>query len=148
MSTTVPSILLVEDDPNDAFFLKRALHKVRPDISLTVVTDGEQAIDYLNGRHQYADRATYPFPLVILLDLKLPYLSGFQILEHIRAEAALAQIPVFILTSSPEERDRLRALELGAKRYFIKPPTPEMLVEIIGASAFPQWLDQRGKEIG
>jgi len=126
------TILLVEDDPNDAFFLKRALKKTRPDLPLQLLTDGEQALDYLNGHPKYSDRAAYPLPSLIFLDLKLPYFSGFQILEHIRSRPELAAIPVFILTSSSEERDRQQALALGAKAYLVKPPTPEMLLKILG----------------
>lgn len=132
MSNIHGSILVVEDDPHDAFFLERALHKVRPDLPLQFVTDGEQALNYLNGQLQYSDRASHPLPVIIFLDLKLPYFSGFQILEHIRSKPDLASISVFVLTSSPEERDRQRALELGAKAYLVKSPTPEMLRNILG----------------
>jgi CheY-like chemotaxis protein len=132
VNTQTRNILLVEDDKHDAFFLKRALQKVRPDLPLQVVTDGEQALDYLNGRKQYSDRATYPLPSNMFLDLKLPYFSGFEILEHIKGNPSLIAIAVFVLTSSPEERDRERALELGARQYLVKPPTPEMLLNVLG----------------
>jgi CheY-like chemotaxis protein len=125
-------ILLVEDDEHDAFFLRRALQKARPDLALHVVTDGEQALDYLDGRRDYSNRATHPLPSLMFLDLKLPYFNGFQILEHLRETPALAAIPVFVLTSSAEERDRKRAMELGAKAYLVKPPTPEMLLRVLG----------------
>ena len=132
MSNLHGSILVVEDDPHDAFFLKRALHKVRQDLPLQFVTDGEQALNYLNGQLQYSDRGAYPLPVTIFLDLKLPYFSGFQILEHIKGKPDLASISVFVLRSSPEERDRQRALELGAKAYLVKPATPEMLRNVLG----------------
>ena len=132
MNTQSPNILLVEDDPHDVFFLKRALQKARPDLPIQVVTDGQQALDYLHGRSNYSDRTSYPLPSNIFLDLKLPYLSGFEILEQIRSNPTLATIPVFILTSSSEERDRERALELGAQHYLVKPPTAEMLVRVLG----------------
>jgi CheY-like chemotaxis protein len=131
VNTTASTILVVEDDQHDAFFIKRALQKTRPDLSLQFVNDGEQALNYLHGHSKYADRATYPLPALIFLDLKLPYFSGFQILEHIRSNPALAAVPVFVLTSSPEDRDRRRALELGARAYLIKPPTPQMLLEVL-----------------
>ena len=131
MNTTASTVLVVEDDQHDAFFIKRALQKTRPDLSLQFVLDGEQALNYLDGHSKYADRATYPPPSLIFLDLKLPYFSGFQILEHIRSNPALAAIPVFVLTSSPEERDRRHALELGARAYLVKPPTPQMLLEVL-----------------
>jgi DNA-binding response OmpR family regulator len=124
-------MLLVEDDENDAFFFKRALTQARPDLPLTVVTDGQQAVDYLDGNLDYSNRAVYPLPSIVLLDLKLPYLSGFQVLEHIKARTGLSQIPVYILTSSGQESDRNRARELGAAGYFVKPPTPEVLLHIL-----------------
>ena len=125
-------ILLVEDDPNDAFFLQRALRKTRADVPLQKVNDGQQALDYVDGTGNYTDRSTSPLPSLILLDLKLPCINGFEILEHLRASPGLSNIPVFVLSSSPEERDRIRALELGAKGYLVKPPTPEMLLQILG----------------
>jgi PAS domain S-box-containing protein len=84
-SNAAQTLLLVEDDPNDTFFFKYALQQARPDLSVQSVTDGGQAIDYLNGRHQYSDRAAHPVPDFVFLDLKLPYFSGFDVLEHIRA---------------------------------------------------------------
>src|ERR1041385_7640827 len=134
MSSIQQPILLVEDNPHDAFFLKRALLKVRQDLSLQLVADGEQALRYLNGELEYTDRALFPLPFLILLDLKLPYLSGFDVLEQTRNNPTLSAIPVFVLTSSSEERDRRRALELGARDYLVKPPTPEMLLRILGPS--------------
>jgi len=136
MSASPATILLVEDDQDDAFFLQRALEQARPDIPLHITSDGEQALDYLNGQGDYSDRATHPLPTVILLDLKLPYFNGFQILERLRESPSQATITVFVLTSSPEERDRQRALDLGAKAYLIKPPTPEMLLEILGPAPY------------
>ena len=135
MSASITHVLLVEDDPHDAFFLKRALQKVRPELPLHIVTDGEQALHYLQGHDKYANRTTYPLPSIILLDLKLPYFNGFEVLQEIRKLPNLAMLPVFVLTSSPEERDRQRALELGALGYFVKPPTPEMLLQIFERTA-------------
>ncbi len=131
MNNPTPRILLVEDDEHDAFFLKRALQKVRPDLQPSLVTDGQEALDYLNGRLKYADRTTFPLPSLIFLDLKLPYFSGFQILEQIRTNPGLAAIPVFVLTSSSEERDRRRAIDLGARDYMVKPPTPNMMLKAL-----------------
>jgi CheY-like chemotaxis protein len=128
-----PTLLLVEDDNNDSFFFKRALEQARPDLSVQVVTDGAQALDYLYGQQRYADRAAHPIPKFVFLDLKLPYLTGFEVLEHIRATPSLSSIPIFVLTSSPEECDRQRALELGAKAYLVKPPSPQMLIETLGS---------------
>jgi PAS domain S-box-containing protein len=132
-SNEAETLLLIEDDPNDTFFFKYALQQARPDLSLQAVTDGREAMDYLNGLQQYSDRAVHPVPDFIFLDLKLPYLSGFDVLEHIRATPSLSDILVFVLTSSSEERDRKRALELGAKAYLVKPPSAKMLTETLGS---------------
>jgi CheY-like chemotaxis protein len=125
-------ILLVEDDEHDVFFMRRALEKTGLELPLQVVSDGEQALQYLNGSGKYADRATHPFPGVIFLDLKLPYLNGLEFLEQIRKQPALSTMEVVILTSSAEERDRKRAFELGARNYLVKPATPAMLLGILG----------------
>jgi CheY-like chemotaxis protein/nitrogen-specific signal transduction histidine kinase len=127
------TLLLVEDDPNDTFFFKYALQRARPDVLLQSVTDGGQAMDYLNGHQRYSDRLAHPIPNFMFLDLKLPYFSGFEVLEHIRATPSLSAIVVFVLTSSSEERDRKRALELGARAYLVKPPSPQMLIETLGS---------------
>ena len=127
------SILLAEDDDNDVFFFKRALSKTELDLAVHVAANGEQAIDYLSGKDQYGDRATYPLPCCIFLDLKLPFLSGFEVLEWLRSQPNLRDLKVAVLTSSPEERDRQKAAELGVEKYFVKPPTPKMIVEAIEA---------------
>ena len=126
------TILLVEDDEHDAFFLERALQKARPDLTVQLVTDGQEALAFFNGHLNSAGRPANPLPSFIFLDLKLPYFGGFEILERLRSKPSLDAIPVFILTSSSEERDRQRAKALGAKGYLVKPPTPQMLLEVLG----------------
>jgi CheY-like chemotaxis protein len=135
MTNDAKIILLVEDDENDVFFFRRALDKAALDFPLRLVTDGEQALRYLNGDGKYADRAANPLPEIIFLDLKLPYLSGMEVLEYIQKHPALNKIEVIVLTSSPEERDRKRAFELGAKEYLVKPAAPKTLQQILGRFA-------------
>lgn len=130
MTTNHPVILLAEDDDNDVFFMRRALLKAQVEFPLQVVTNGQEAVDYLDGAGKYSDRSTYPLPSIILLDLKMPFLDGFEVLSWIGKQPALNKIPVAVLTSSAEERDRRRAAELGAKAYFVKPPRPETIQEI------------------
>jgi CheY-like chemotaxis protein len=120
-------ILLVEDDESDAFFMKRAMTKALFPPPIHVATNGQDAMDYLEGAAHYADRASYPLPQCVFLDLKLPFINGFQVLQWMRDQPTLKDLPVFVLTSSPEESDRERAKQLGALAYLIKPPTPEML---------------------
>jgi CheY-like chemotaxis protein len=120
-------ILLVEDSSDDVFFMQYALKKAGISHPLRVVTDGQAAVDYLSGAGKYANRVDFPLPTIIFLDLKLPCFSGFDVLEWMRQQSALAQIPVFILTGSSEERDKTRAQQLGAKEYLVKPPEQLML---------------------
>jgi CheY-like chemotaxis protein len=131
-------ILLVEDDENDVFFFRRALEKAGLELPLHLVSDGEEALQYLNGNGKYRDRDKYPLPELLFLDLKLPYVNGLEILEYIQKQPALDKLEVIVLTSSPEDRDRKRAFELGAKQYLVKPATPKTLLQILGASSSPK----------
>ena len=125
------TILLAEDDENDVFFMRRAIEKTSLNLSIQVATDGQSAIDYLNGNGEYRDRKTFPIPQAVLLDLKLPYLHGFEVLAWIRQQPLLRELPVMILTSSPEDRDRQEAEKLGAQAYCVKPPTREMVLGVL-----------------
>lgn len=136
---TTGSLLLVEDNEDDVFFMKRALKAAGIAAPLHIINDGQQAIDYLAGADGFSDRARYPLPTVMFVDLKLPYRSGFEVLSWLREQRALDGIFVVTLTSSPEDRDRARALELGARRYLVKPPTRQMIVDL--------WNDLRGAEL-
>jgi CheY-like chemotaxis protein len=130
MSYTSDTILLVEDNEDDVFLLKRGFQHAGIVNPLKIVTDGQQAIDYLSGTGEFADRNSFPLPGLVLLDLKLPYLDGFEVLEWIRAHPVLKTSAVVILTSSPENRDRKRAAELGAQGYLVKPASPASLLEV------------------
>lgn len=124
-----PTVLLVEDDENDVFLMEWALQKAKLSLPMKVAMDGQEALDYLGGVGKYADRTAYPMPAIIFLDLKLPYVHGFEVLRWIRQQPALREISVLILTSSPEERDQQKAMDLGAHAYLVKPPTAEMLLK-------------------
>lgn len=128
-------LLLVEDNPDDVFLMRRALKKTGLDCPMHIVTDGRQAVDYLSGNAEYGDRSRFPLPTLVFLDLKLPYLNGFEVLKWIREDAALKTLDVFILTSSPEERDKEKASRLGAKAYLVKPPTYDTLRSVLVNSA-------------
>jgi CheY-like chemotaxis protein len=126
-------ILLVEDDRDDVFLMQRAMLKANLSFPMHNARDGQEALDYLQGTDKYSDRAAYPFPALILLDLKIPYVHGFEVLRWIKQQSALAQMPVVILTSSLEERDREQAQVLGANGFVVKPPTPEKLLQLFQA---------------
>jgi CheY-like chemotaxis protein len=131
------TILLVEDNEDDAFFMKRALHDAGISNPVVLLEDGKQAIDYLNGAGDYADRAKNPLPMVVFLDLKLPFKSGHEVLEWIRQQPQFAKLIVIVLTSSNEPVDLNRAYKNGANSYVVKPPTPEELTEL--AKSFDLW---------
>lgn len=126
-------ILLVEDDEDDAFFMKRALAKAEIDMTVHIAVNGQEALDYLKGAGKFSDRSQYPLPTIVFLDLKLPYVHGFEVLKWIRSQPALNDVPVIVLTSSPEPRDREKAMQLGAKTYLVKPPTREMVLTVLEA---------------
>lgn len=115
------TILLVEDNPDDEEFTLRALRKANLTNQITIVRDGNEAIEYLFATGAYADRDPSVLPTVILLDLKLPKLSGIEVLQRIRASPATQFIPVVVLTSSSEEEDKLRSYASGANSYVRKP---------------------------
>jgi CheY-like chemotaxis protein len=119
--TKTQALLLVEDDPNDIHFFRRGLEKAGLADGLQVAEDGEEAIAYLEGRGSYGNRAEYPLPALIVLDLKLPKRGGLEVLRWLRRESSLREIPVIILTSSQEASDIARAQELGVMAYHIKP---------------------------
>ena len=125
------TILLIEDYEDDVFAMERALAEANITNPLQVVTDGQQALDYLSGAGQYANRAQYPLPFIMFLDLKLPFVDGFEILAWVRQQAALKSIIVIVLTGSAESRDQDKAYALGARSYLVKPPTSETLHGIL-----------------
>jgi len=94
-------VLLVEDDDNDVFFTRRAMAKASMAPPIHVAVNGQDAVDYLSGAGKYSNRANYPLPQCIFLDLKLPFIHGFQVLAWMREQSTLKDIPVLILTSSP-----------------------------------------------
>lgn len=132
-----PVILLIEDNEDDVFLMRRALRNAKLSVSLHVVTDGQQGLDYLDGVEKFSDRVLFPMPGLVLLDLKLPYVHGFEVLAWIRQKASLKNLAVAVLTSSPEERDLQKALDLGATTYLVKPPTPEMILHVLSAANAP-----------
>jgi CheY-like chemotaxis protein len=131
----VKTVLLVEDNPDDVFLMRRVFKKAQIKAQLLVVTDGKQAIGYLEGTGDFNDRHLYPLPNLVFLDLKLPFLHGFIVLAWIRKQANLNEVQVVILTSSMEDQDREKAAAFGAP-YLVKPPTPQMLFEAIRSIGF------------
>ena len=124
-------ILVAEDDAADAFFLQRAFAKAGVPSTLHFVRDGQEAVDYLHGEGKFSDRKEYPVPHLLLLDLKMPRLSGFQVLDWLRQQPNLKRLPVIVFSSSDESQDVNRAYDLGANSYLVKPHALEDLVELV-----------------
>ena len=125
------TVLLIEDNPDDAELIGYAFKKAGVANPLIVVGDGDKAIDYLYGRSAYADREKFPLPGLFLLDLKLPRRSGFEVLEAIRANQTTRNTPVVVLTSSNQATDIERAYELGANSYLVKPIGRDSLITMV-----------------
>ncbi len=124
-------ILLVEDSPDDVFFFRRAVHKSGLSAVTHLAVDGVEAMDYLLNKGRFADAVAYPPPDIMFLDLKLPHVNGFELLEWMRRHAESPQPPVVILTSSSQPEDQERAEALGASLYLTKPPAPEQLRQVV-----------------
>ena len=114
-------ILLAEDLDNDVVLIRRAFQRAGFTNLIKVVRDGEEAIAYLSGTGEYANRDEYPLPDLILLDLKMPKVGGFEVLQWLRRQPEIAGIPVVVLTTSDEITDVNRAYDLGANSFFVKP---------------------------
>jgi CheY-like chemotaxis protein len=122
METSPLTVLLVEDDLNDIFLVKRAFKLAEVKNPLQVVTDGQEAMLYLKGEGKYADRHLYPLPKLIVMDIKMPRKSGFEVLEWVKNSGRpLRRIPVVIVSSSDNPDDINQAYELGANAYMVKP---------------------------
>ncbi len=125
------TILLAEDDPDDVLITQIAFRKARLANPLEVVRDGEEAVAYLKGKGRYADRARYPFPVLLLLDLDMPRMDGFEVLKWLQRQPVIGTLPVAIVTDSSHDPYVDRAYHLGADSYLIKPPNPEELLALV-----------------
>lgn len=135
MTTSSATILVVEDDENDLFLLKRAFAKAKVTNPIHAARDGEEAIAYLSGNGVPDDR----LPVLVLLDLKLPRLSGHEVLAWIRSNERVRRLPVVVLTSSDEPRDVNRAYDAGANSYLVKPGDPGRILDLAN-SVGTYWL--------
>ena len=131
MNVTNQPILLVEDDENDVMLLQRAFRRAAIINPLQVVRHGDDAVAYLEGTGEFADRQQHPLPVLMLLDLKLPRRTGLEVLQWVKERAGVKKIPIIVLTSSKNDDDVNRAYELGANSYVVKPVSFETLLELV-----------------
>ena len=126
-----PTILLVDDSVNDLFLMRRAFRKAAFNVPLLEAHDGEEAISYLTGVSPYGDRIQFPLPEVVLLDLKMPKIDGFELLTWVRAQAGIRRLTMIVLTASTLTEDIDRAFDCGASGYLVKPSSLEELVAMV-----------------
>jgi CheY-like chemotaxis protein len=122
-------ILLVEDSLSDAAIIDRAFSKIGPKYRLMAVTDGQQALNYLSGVGKYADRKTFPLPRMVLLDLQMPNMNGFQVLEWLRKQPSIRHLPVVVLAGSSYSPDIRRAYQAGADSFVTKPTCADAMLD-------------------
>jgi CheY-like chemotaxis protein len=138
-------ILVADDDENDIFFLCRALERAGLRNPLIITHDGQEVIDYLGGAAPYADRARHPLPGLLLLDLKMPRMNGFEVLAWMEAHPEFNELPVVVFSSSSQEEDIRKARQLGADEYQIKPSDFYKLVQLVQEIS-ARWLDPSTQE--
>jgi CheY-like chemotaxis protein len=124
-------ILLVEDSNLDVELTLDAFREAGLSNRIEVASNGQQAIDYLLGKEKYSDRESYPLPDMILLDLKMPGIDGFDVLERIKSTPFVKRIPVIILTSSKEQGDRALSYDIGANSYLVKPVSFSGFIDVV-----------------
>jgi CheY-like chemotaxis protein len=136
------AILLAEDDENDIFLMGRAFDRAGIPNPLLVVRNGQEAVDYLAGTGNYVQREKYPMPGLLLLDLKMPWMDGFDVLKWLRSQPQFDTLPVVVLTSSKLQADIDKSRQLGVYDYRVKPHAFEDLVRLLD-DVRKCWLDER-----
>jgi len=124
-------ILLAEDNKMDVELTLDAFRENHFNNRIEVVENGEKAVSYLMGEGGYADRDKYPLPGLVLLDLKMPKMDGFEVLKKVKSTPEIRRIPIIILTSSGEEGDRIMGYDLGANSYLVKPVTFDGFLKVV-----------------
>jgi CheY-like chemotaxis protein len=130
MSSNSP-ILFAEDDENDALLFRLALRKAGVTNPVVHAEDGEAALNYLGGVGSFSDHKQYPLPCLLVIDLKMPKVTGFDVLSWLRSQMPANRLPAIILSGSEQEPDKKRALDLGAKAYWVKPTDLAELVHLL-----------------
>lgn len=130
-------ILHVEDDENDAILFRRACERAGLPAQIHRVEAADEARAYLLGEGNFVDRARHPLPHIIVLDLKMPRMDGFEFLKWLRQNKSFASLPVLVFTASISREDKSRAMAEGASSFFIKPASFEALVKMVAGFGIP-----------
>lgn len=130
-------ILHVEDDENDAILFRRACERAGLPAQIHRVEAADEARAYLLGEGNFVDRARHPLPHIIVLDLKMPRMDGFEFLKWLRQNKSFASLPVLVFTASISREDKSRAIAEGASSFFIKPASFEALVKMVAGFGIP-----------
>ena len=136
------TILLAEDDPDDVHLILDAFAEAKLNVEVKVVSDGEEAVNYLAGSGTYANREQNPPPSLFLLDLNMPRRNGFEVLEWVRSQRSLKRLPVVVLSSSTQGPDVNHAYSLGANSYLVKVPQFRELVDRIRV-IYAYWVERQ-----
>jgi two-component system response regulator len=139
MGSQPPVVLVADDDENDTFLLRHAFEVARVSCRLEVVRNGQQAVEYLKGEGPYGDRSAHPWPALMLLDLKMPVMGGFEVLSWWQQHQQKGRLPIVVMSSSNHEADIERAMGLGAAAYQVKPGSFDYLLEVARALG-ERWL--------
>lgn len=126
-------VLFVDDSSMDAELALEAFRQAGLADRAEILGGGQEALDYLFGVGRYADRVRHPLPDVVLLDLKMPVIDGFEVLRRVKSTPVLRRIPIVVLTSSREEGDRALSYDIGANSYLVKPVSFEAFVSVVAA---------------
>jgi CheY-like chemotaxis protein len=124
-------ILVAEDEPNDRFFINRAFEDCGIQYQVMFVSDGQQAMDYLDGDAPFDDRQMFPAPALLIVDVKMPRRNGFEVVKWVRSHQAWNCLPVLVLSSSSLPQDVQRAYQLNANTYLTKPPSYTLLMKAV-----------------
>jgi CheY-like chemotaxis protein len=135
----IPLVLCAEDEESDAIILQRAFSKAHLSNPLVIVKDGQAVVDYLSGSAPYNNRSEHPLPALVLLDLKMPRKTGFDVLGWIGTRSELQGIPVVVLSSSSSDADIRKARAMGARDYLVKPNDLGQYVKIV-QGLHARWL--------
>lgn len=133
------TVLVVEDNADHALLVRLAAERIAPHVDVRIASNGLEGVAYLVGEPPFDDRAAYPFPSLVILDLIMPGLDGFGVLSRVGQDDRLAELPVVVLTSSVNPRDELRALEGGARAFFTKPADMDRLGDTV-QEILERWL--------